>query len=72
MSWENSETKNKHIGNLLAEATDKEMHEIFEQYMHKQNVDKAFCVKYIGEIIDAKNFDYYGEIRIVEKDEYGR
>ena len=53
-------TKFEHIGNLLYEATEKELQIVFNQYMKKMNINKERMLNYFSEIVECKSFDYYG------------
>lgn len=54
------DTTYEHIGNLLYEATEKELQIILNQYMKKMKVNKEWLLNHFSQVIDCKSFDYYG------------
>jgi RNA recognition motif-containing protein len=64
MGWENCNTRNLHIGNLLSEATDEEIQEILQQFMKKKGLNSnEQLTTYISNVMNATSFYYDGEIR---------
>ena len=56
------DTRFEHIGNLLYQATEEELHRVFIQFMKKQRMTEDELLNYISQIINCKDFDYYGNM----------
>jgi spore coat polysaccharide biosynthesis protein SpsF (cytidylyltransferase family) len=69
-----SDTTNKHIGNLLANASDEALKEILEQYAKKSGINiydndwQEKVINRLESVINATNFDYEGNILEWEED----
>lgn len=67
-------TTNKHIGNLLFQMSDKDVKEVFEQYVHKLAFDKCdgnweiSMIHWINDIIMCNHFDTEGNSILVDED----
>ena len=58
------DTKFEHLGNVIANATDKERQRFLNQCMEKMQLDKHQLLQLFSDIIDCKSFDYYDSIPI--------
>lgn len=64
------DTTFKHVGNVLANATEEELHIILNQYMDKMKVSKEWMLDYFSKVVDCRLFYYDGSMREEIGDDY--
>lgn len=65
------DTTFKHIGNVLANATEEELHIVLNQYLTKTEMSKDKMLNLFSEVIDCRLFYFDGSMRKdTESEEY--